>query len=272
MIFVDAHVHIYNCFDLDVLFDSALANFQTAAKYCGIKNMPFSPMLFLTERASENWFQHVVTKIKAGRGCNNPAHRWNITLTGEALSLRVHHSDFPEKEICLIAGRQIVTAEKIEVLALFCDTSIHDGLSLNETVNTIRQCNAITVIPWGVGKWLGKRREVLQKFLAGYNGKGLFLGDNGGRPWFWPTPTLFHLGGKKGISVLPGTDPLPLTHEATRVGSFGFFLDHHCLDMTSPATSMRDLLLSGQENLYPFGHLQNIKSFFTNQLQLRFNS
>jgi hypothetical protein len=272
MIFIDAHVHIYNCFDIDVLFDSALANFQTAAKHCGIKNKPFFPMLLLTEGASENWFQHMVTKIKTGQNINKPANKWTITLTRETLSLKVHHNDFPREEIYLVAGRQIVTTEKIEVLALFCNTCINDGLSLNETINCIRQNHGIAVVPWGVGKWLGRRGEILQNFLAGYGGKGVFLGDNGGRPWFWPTPALFHLAREKGISVLPGTDPLPLTHEATRVGSFGFFLDHHSFDMTSPATSMRDLLISGQKNLYPFGRLQNIKSFFMNQLQLRFNS
>ncbi|MDP3694940.1 MAG: hypothetical protein Q8R42_02365 [Desulfocapsaceae bacterium] len=272
MIFVDAHVHIYDCFDLDVLFDSAVANFQTAAKHCGITNKPFSSMLLLTERASDNWFQHVFMKIKPGKDVNNPDKRWVITHTGDELSLRACHNDCPEEEIYLIAGRQIVTAEKIEVLALFCNTGINDGLSLNETVSAIRQCNGIAVIPWGVGKWIGKRGKILQDFLPGYGGKEIFLGDNGGRPWCWPTPTLFHLARKKGISVLPGTDPLPLPHEAMRVGSFGFFLDHHPLNINSPATSVRDLLISNKETLYPFGRLQNIKSFFTNQLQLRFNS
>lgn len=272
MIFVDAHVHIYDCFDLDVFFDSAMANFQTAAQQCGIKNRPFSFMLLLTEGASYNWFQQVVTKIKAGQNINNALKRWAITLTGGTLSLTACRSDFSGEEIYLVAGRQIITAEKIEVLALFCNTSINDGQPLNETVNTIRQRDGIVVIPWGVGKWLGKRGKILKDFLAGYEGKGVFLGDNGGRPLFWPTPSLFHLAEEKGISVLPGTDPLPLPHEATRVGSFGFFLDHRPLDMTSPAISMRDLLITGQETLYPFGRLQDIKSFFMNQLQLRFNS
>lgn len=272
MIFVDAHVHIYDCFDLDVFFDSAMANFQTAAKHSGIRNSPFSSLLLLTEGTSYNWFQHVVTKIKTGQNSNSFPKRWTITLTGDALSLTACRNDSSGEEICLAAGRQIVTAEKIEVLALFCNTNINDGLSLNETVNSIRQRDGVAVIPWGVGKWLGKRGRILQDFLAGCGGKGVFLGDNGGRPWFWPTPALFQLAGEKGISVLPGTDPLPLPHEAMRVGSFGFFLDHPPFDSTSPATSMRDLLMTGQENLYPFGRLQDIKGFFTNQWQLRFNS
>ncbi|MCX5871552.1 MAG: hypothetical protein NTY00_13200 [Deltaproteobacteria bacterium] len=214
----------------------------------------------------------MVTKIKTGQNVNHFPKRWTITLTGDALSLTACRNDYSGEEIYLVAGRQIVTAEKIEVLSLFCNTSINDGPSLNETVNSIRQRDGIAVIPWGVGKWLGKRGKILQDFLAGYEEKGVFLGDNGGRPCFWPTPSLFHLAREKGISVLSGTDPLPLPHEATRVGSFGFFLDHHPLDMTSPATSLRDLLITGQETLYPFGRLQDIKSFFTNQLQLRFNS
>lgn len=272
MIFVDAHVHIYDCFDLDVFFDSAMANFLRAAKQSGIKNKPFSSLLLLTEGTSHNWFQQVVMKIKTGQNVNSSLKRWTITLTEDALSLTACRNDHSGEEIYLVAGRQIITAEKIEVLALFCNTSINDGLPLNETVNSIRQRDGIAVIPWGVGKWLGKRGKILQDFLAGYGGKGVFLGDNGGRPGFWPTPALFHLAGEKGISVLPGTDPLPLPHEAMRVGSFGFFIDQRPFDMTSPVTSLRDLLITGQETLYPFGRLQDIKSFFTNQLQLRFNS
>lgn len=272
MIFVDAHVHIYDCFDLDILFDSALANFQAAAERCGIRNQPFSSMLLLTEGTSTHWFQHLVTQIGTGQNIDLPAKRWAIAPTGEALSLTACRDDHSGEEICLVAGRQIVTAEKIEVLALFCNSSISDGLPLNETVDTIRQLNGIPVIPWGAGKWCGKRGKILQGFLAEYGENGLFLGDNGGRPQFLPTPTLFHLAKEKGISILPGTDPLPLPHEATRIGSFGFFLNHPALDITSPAISMRDLLITGQEVLYPFGQLQNMRSFFTNQLQLRFYS
>lgn len=270
MIFIDAHVHIYDCFDLDIFFDSALANFQTTAERNGFKNRPFSSLLLLTEGSSCAWFQQMVTRMGTDRNIDTPTKRWTLSMAEEALSLTACRYDSPGKKICLVAGRQIVTAENIEVLALFCTTRIDEGLSLNETVETIRQANGLAVLPWGAGKWLGKRGKILQDFVAGYEKKGLFLGDNGGRPRFLPTPTLFYLAREKGISILPGTDPLPLPHEATRVGSFGFFMDPHLLDLNFPARSVRDLLLTGKQALSPFGQLQNFRSFFTDQLRLRF--
>ncbi len=272
MIFVDAHVHIYDCLDLDILLDSALKNFQLAAQCHGVRSQPLSSMLLLTEGRSCTWFQQMVAQLATGRNIDTAAPKWTLSMNEETLSLTAsrHHSS--GEQICLVAGRQIVTAEKIEVLALFCNTCIHDGLSLKETVETIRQAHAIAVLPWGAGKWLGKRGAILQDFIAGYGGKGLFLGDNGGRPWFLPTPALFHLAEGKGISILPGTDPLPVPHEATRVGSFGFYLDHPSLTTNSPAIQVRDLLLAGEKAIFPFGQLQGFKSFMTNQIQLRFYS
>lgn len=38
MILVDAHVHIYDCFDLETFLDSALKNFKAEAARCGQQN------------------------------------------------------------------------------------------------------------------------------------------------------------------------------------------------------------------------------------------
>lgn len=272
MIFVDAHVHIYDGLNLDILLDSALKNFQTAAEHHGISGHPLSYMLLLTEGSSSTWFQQMAAQLATSRNIDTAAKGWTLSMTEEALSLTASRHDSSEEQICLVAGRQIVTAEKIEVLALFCNTSIHDGLSLMETVESVRQAQAVPVLPWGAGKWLGRRRKILKDFITGYGEKGLFLGDNGGRPWFLPTPALFDLAREKGISILPGTDPLPLPHEATRVGSFGFYLDHPSLATDSPAIRVRDLLLAGEKAIHPFGPLQGVKNFMTNQIQLRFYS
>jgi hypothetical protein len=272
MIFVDAHVHIYDCFDLDIFFDSALENFQAAGEHRGVRNQPCSYMLLLTEGTSQDWFNRVTTKLKTGGNFNNPAKKWTFSLTDESSSLTASRDSSSGEIIYVVAGRQIVSAERIEVLALFCDTIISNGLSLIETVDAIQQLGGSPVLPWGAGKWFGKRGEILRDFIAGHDEKGLFLGDNGGRPRFWPTPVLFDFAGKKGFSLLPGTDPLPIPREARRVGSFGFCLDSRPLDLAAPSTFLRELLISGQETIYPFGKLQDIRSFFINQMRLRFRS
>ena len=40
VLFVDTHVHIYDVFDLDALFDSAVNNFSRAARAAGVADAP----------------------------------------------------------------------------------------------------------------------------------------------------------------------------------------------------------------------------------------
>ena len=181
-------------------------------------------------------------------------------------------SDAPGVKIYLVAGRQVVTEEKLEVLALFATRRINKGMSLPATVEAIRQADALPVLPWGAGKWLGKRGETLRDYLSAHEKKRLFLGDNGGRPRFWSTPDLFDFAAKKGILVLPGSDPLPLPGEAARVGSFGFVLTGNSSVGDAPTLYLKKALLSAKTTPLPFGRLQQNGKFILNQLRLRLSS
>lgn len=273
MIFVDAHVHIYDCFDVDLLLDSALRNFQSAAKHYNNEKQPSSYVLLLTECETDNWFQKQLATVTDSEQSHAAiTGRWGVADTGEVDSLVVCRNDFPEEKIYVVAGRQVVTKEKIEVLALFLSQSVNDGMSLSETVDVINQADGIPVLPWGVGKWLGKRGEILKRFLMHFGKSTLFLGDNGGRPQLWPTPGLFDLAEKKGVSVLPGSDPLPLPREVARVGSFGFYLQENAPHNDSPIAYLKKALLSSEPTPVPFGRLQKNSMFVFNQLRLRFSN
>ncbi len=273
MILVDSHVHIYDCFDIDLLLDSALKNFQAVAKQHNSGQQPSSYVLLLTECESENWFQQQLVTVKDSEQIHGSiTGRWGVVDTGEVDVLMVCRNDFPEEKIYLVAGRQIVTKEKIEVLALFASQSVCDGMSLSETVDAINQADGIPVLPWGAGKWLGKRGEVLKNFLLHSEKSTLFLGDNGGRPQLWPTPGLFDLAEKKGVSVLPGSDPLPLPSEVARVGSFGFYLQENAPYNDSPIAYLKKALLSSEPTPVPFGCLQKNSMFVFNQLRLRLSN
>lgn len=271
MIIVDSHVHIYDCFDPEHFFDSALGNFRQVADGSKSGDGSVAYMLLLAESSGNFWFKKALSRTKAGEKPDSSLEKWSLTLTEDNLTLTACNESL-NKTIHLVAGRQIVTAEKIEVLALFGDISVSDGLSLQRTIQAISQSDGLPVIPWGVGKWFGKRGKVIHDFLTHYQGKDLFLGDNGGRPCFWPTPSLFQLARRKNRGILPGTDPLPLPGEENRIGSFGFMLQNRNLDLICPARSLREFLRTGQGNICPYGQLQNNGNFFMNQLQLRFNS
>jgi hypothetical protein len=273
MIFIDSHVHIYDCFEVDLLLDSALSNFQTAASHHNTTGQPSFYVLLLTERENDNWFQRTLATVAARDQENGSiSENWCATKAEDPDSLMVFRRDSADNRMYVVAGRQVVTKEKIEVLSLYSQEGIRDGIPLAETVNTIEQQNSIAVLPWGVGKWIGARGKAIETFLSAHKTGGLYLGDNGGRPSVWPTPTLFRLAEKKGVAVLPGTDALPLKGEACRIGSFGFFLNDALSPEEDPTSYLKKTLLSQEQAIVPFGRLQKNSLFLSNQLRLRFLS
>ena len=266
MILVDAHVHIYDCFDLQTFLDSALANFRAEAARCQ-KNSAFTALLLLTETARENWFQRLESHARKEPGIgSNAFENWTFRQTNESCSLSARRTG--AQSLFLIAGRQIVTAEGLEVLALATNNEFEDGTPLADVVRTVRSSGAIPVIPWGSGKWMGQRGMILTKTLNGPEAPGLFLGDNGNRPSFWPRPSHFKVAETKGIQVLPGSDPLPFASESYRAGSFGFSVNGS-VTPESPASDLKRILLDPTTRLKEYGHLEHPWRFFRNQLAMQ---
>ncbi len=259
MIISDTHVHIYNCYPLDHFLDVALHNLAAIAAEIG-NGERNSYALLLTETQADHWFQRA-------RGQKQKIGGWQITAH-EADSAVVI-AEKGKNSISIIAGRQVVTSERLEVLMLLSDALISDGLSLRETVYAISQAGGVPVIPWGFGKWSGKRGETLDAFLADDVQIPFFLGDNGGRPGILSEPRQFQCMKKRGLSVLPGSDTLPLPHDLHRVGSSGVQLPGDFSDAEKPSEHMRRLLVEKPEVIKPFGRRLAASAFMKNQLLLR---
>lgn len=266
MILADAHVHIYDCFDLKAFLDSAIENFNNEAARL-MCNDGYSAVLYLAETSRDNKFNEIVNDINGGsKELSKKIPGWTFSLTGESCSVYARRND--GKALSLIAGRQIVTAEKLEALALGTERNIEDGMPLKKTVMAIGEIGAIPVIPWGTGKWLGYRGEVLRKYMDEVHSTPLFLGDNGGRPWFWSTPSHLRAAEKKGIIILPGSDPLPFSHECSRPGSSGFFIDH-IISGDRPAADLKRLLIDHSTIIQPYGIREKTFRFLGNQLRMQ---
>jgi hypothetical protein len=266
MVLADAHVHIYGCFNLPVFLESAFANFQSQAS-ASEPCTEFDALLCLKETAADNWFHVLHNEARVGRGEHvEDEANWVFEPTRENCSLRASGPD--GQHLVLIAGRQIVTAERLEVLALCTSALILDGGTLSQVVSAVREANGLPVIPWGAGKWIGRRGKILADFLRSQKPDGIFLGDNGGRPIFWRYPHHFRLARQKGIRILPGSDPLPFRSERTRAGSFGFAIEG-TLDTDRPATHIRALLMDSSVSLSPYGSLEQPYRFFRNQISMQ---
>ncbi|MDK9708725.1 MAG: hypothetical protein OEL83_16910 [Desulforhopalus sp.] len=265
MIFFDAHVHIQARFDLDRFFFAALTNFdkqrldsaqQTAGTY----------FLLLTEAKFLDFF--TVLREEAGQRTALLPSAWTVEATAEPESLLLRHAAWPGVRLFVVAGRQLVAKERLEVLALATTAKIGDGKALVDTVNEVRDAGGLAVLPWGAGKWLGKRGGIVSDFLQNASAASLFVGDNGGRPKIWPRPAPFDLAASRGIRLLPGSDPLPLPGEEKRVGSYGAMVAGGCSD-DKPVADLKNLLSESTQPITPFGHRQGAWQFLRTQVGLR---
>jgi hypothetical protein len=246
---VDSHVHFHACYDLPAFLDGALRNFRKAGAGTG--------HLLLTESAGAHWFRRWRDGLNAGGG-------WRFEPTREEESLRVLNGS--GDRMVLVAGRQIVARERLEVLALGRDLELPDGLPLVETLERVRESGALPVLPWGFGKWWGRRGMVVAETLE-RDGE-LFLGDNGGRLGL--DPVLFRRARRLGVRVLPGSDPLPFARHAGLVGSYGFVLPQ-AVDLDRPAEILlRHIRESGQPRA--FGRRAGLPRFLRDQVGMQLRS
>lgn len=261
MILIDAHIHIHECFNLNLFFDSAKANFLD--QIYELKIGPANAVLCLTESHKTHYFEILLQKALLKK----KTERWNITCTLNNNVVKL--TDQLGFEIFLIAGRQIVTKENLEVLAIGLLEDPEDGSSIDEVLEYVNKNNAIPIIPWGVGKWLGKREKIIKNLIAHNRSFPIYLGDNGNRPLFWKKSNLFNFAANHGIFNLPGSDPLPFRNGEKKPGSFGFLLKNS-LDVSKPFDSVYSSINSTKKQFITFGKLEYPLNFLNNQISMQF--
>lgn len=257
MVLMDAHVHVYPGIDVAGLLSAAAREFQKTSER--LSAVRWRAVLFLTEIATVDWFESVVASGAAGA-----IGPWTLALAPDD-PLRIEASG-GGPPLDIIAGRQIVTAEHIEVHALGTRAKIPDRMDLSATIAAVRAVDALAVLPWGVGKWLGARRALISEILSGTS--DVYLSDNGGRPGFWRDPLLARAR-RAGKPVLSGTDPLPLPAEEYRVGGFGCWLSEDSADRCATPQLLARIRASTAGKIEHNGRPETALRFVGNQLALR---
>ena len=269
MILVDAHVHIHACFRVGRLLSAAHRHMDLTARHIAPDGQN-PKVLALAEQSAVDWFDTACRHARLGKPSEGlDLGPWSLRATEENESL-IAIGPAGERLI-LLSGRQVVTAERLELLALGTREEFAQGTSLTDLVTRVKAAGGLPVIPWGFGKWSGRRGAVLKQFLLQEHSVRFFLGDNGGRPGFLPTPKAFGLAAEQGIPVLPGSDPLPFSNEELRIGAQGFALEGE-LSERQPASELRRLLLQPAPRITPFGRRETLGRFLRNQVGLRLKS
>jgi hypothetical protein len=266
MIYIDAHVHLHDCFHLIPFFDHIEKNIQSRLKY-PLESGRISGCLFLTEPSNANYFERIRNNGLAltRRGLNEPAG-WRVLDTSESVSMLI--SNELGFRILLIAGQQLQTAEGLEVLAIAPTYRLTEGGPLGQIISEVIEAGALAIIPWGFGKWMGRRGKVLQGILERATPPEFFLGDNSGRPKFMPEPYLFRLAKQNSVRILPGSDPLPFPDEVSRAGSFGLLFKGE-INRQKPAGDLKVKLTNPEHEFETFGQLETAARFFKHQVLMQ---
>lgn len=256
-VLVDAHVHIHECFACERFLDAAAANFAQAKEDLHAQGDAYG-FLMLTESAGVDRFTALANgQLQTGS--------WQISATKEAVSLVATRRG--ALSMFVIAGRQIATAERLEVLALGTRQCPPDRAPLRATLTALANSDAVAVVPWGFGKWTGRRGRYLAKLFVEPAGLPLYAGDNGGRPGGFRRPKLLAVAETHGKLVLPGTDPLPFPGEITKAGRYGFVAEFE-LDRARPFASLRRWLHQQQSSPRRYGRLERPWTFLDRQMWL----
>jgi hypothetical protein len=265
VIFVDAHVHFHNTYHPAAFLNAAYRNIENIARSSKNNDRWIGVLCFTTgekEAGSDLWQSGYSLQERK----NSKHGNWHIQATEEDVSVRAIQHD---KELFLIAGRQIVSHERIEILAIGTRHQFEEGKPLEVLLEEVSDHEAIPVIPWGVGRWMGKRGRILKETILHHASRKLFLGDNSNRPQFWPKPILLKEAENHGFKNLPGSDPLPFPGEYRKPGSYGFALNGS-LEPEQPFKSLKEKLFDPAVEIWHYGALEKPLRFFRHQLAMQY--
>lgn len=257
MIISDLHVHFHKKYNEELFFNSIKNNFQKFYKENDSSNL--YNVICLTESSGISFFDELSLTEKE-------VNNWSFTHTNSNNAILAQHkSGF---KLFIIAGRQIVTEENLEVLAFGMVDDYKDGQPIDLVIQEVISGGFIPIIPWGFGKWSGKRGEVVDKIIKENKYHPLFLGDNGNRPSFIKLSPIFETAKAKNVHNLQGSDPLPFSNEESRPGSFGVLIEES-LDVDNPYESFSRILKKEKLKLSTYGELESIYKFFKHQIGMQ---
>ena len=233
-IVADTHVHFYPCYDTRL----ALC---LLAQNCGGMAQGGVSAAFLAERYDCNFFSN----LKQGK-TGGPGNDFKIRKSGNEDAIVLSVKDAPDLHI--FPGRQIVTAERIEILALTTGTPIPDKLPAREVVQKVIDAGGVPVLCWAPGKWFLERGKIVRGLIEASEPGRILIGDTTLRPTLWPEPCLMRFAAEKGLAVIAGSDPLPFAGEEKYMGTFVSILEGE-FDLTRPVPSIRAVLKSLRGNV-----------------------
>ncbi len=267
-VLLDAHVHYHPGFSMAVFFAAAAANLRAGREQLGLDASALSGIM-LTESHGVDAFGEFAGRAATSLPDGTSPDGWWFRRTEEDNSLWAVRSSAPDQPLLVIAGRQLVTREGLEVLALGCREPLADGMELRQARDAVIEACGIPVVPWGFGKWWFQRGAMVAELIDAADAEGAwFMGDNAGRPRLSRRPPMFARAAARRVFVLPGSDPLPLPGQADKVGRCGFRMSVD-VGTDHPAGAVLDELRGSTEQPQAFGRYESLGSFARDQVAMQ---
>lgn len=263
-VLVDAHVHLHPCFEIPAFLNAATNNMTRTAMNMSVALE--AGVLVVADPAGCNGF--VRLKEFAASASNRPRvdrGSWGSRHTDESTSICLQRNDV---SLAVIAGRQVRTAENLEVLLIGTRDEVRDDLPIEDVLLQSAHLDVPAIIPWGFGKWWGSRGELMRSLLRVDAIPFFLLGDNSNRPRLSIHPSLFRLAsGDRGAPV-PGSDPLPFPRETAVVGRYGFVI-RKPFDAVRPTRFLINELSNRPFVAETYGRLEGPLRFVRNQISMQ---
>ena len=262
VILIDTHAHYYKFCEQAEFFDSAYSNMEKAA--CGISANAVSFIICLLETETSQWYQDLSAVGESSAAVGS----WIIKSIDGNQALELSRNE--DEALLVLPGRQVITRENLEVIIIGMQDVTPKKKSIEFYINEYSALNLV-ILPWGVGKWLGARGEIINEVLSRNHNLPFALGDNSGRTNLWSRVPQFRLAEQLGINILPGSDPLPISGQHKKVAKYGKVIEGK-IEGKGILDQIRKKLLKKQNNqLSTYGELDGPFRFSLNQLLLRIN-
>ena len=200
--YIDTHCHYHPLLSFSDFFKAIVKNSKRVAQGRAVR-----VAICLTDMPGTHWFSELETY---------PATTLFSVSKVDDHTLSVRIGDDTVDVYC---ATQVNSLEKIEVIVVGFRGTVPEGLVLEEYVEKYGE-DYLLIFPWGVGKWLGRRGDLMMSQIDATK-TPYALGDNGGRPFWWRRIPQFIKANEKGVPILSGSDPLPVSSFQRRVASFG---------------------------------------------------
>ncbi len=204
-IIADTHLHLYPEFDLN----KALVNlFKHLTVHTDALKLGY-----LAEAGKHAFYDDLLS----GAIALSPQYEIHPGRKERWLEIRLKSSG---NSVYLLPGKQVISAENIEILVLGTRESFDTKMPARDIIRRARAGDAVPVVAWSLGKWLGSRGKVVAALIDEFEPNDFLVGDTTMRPLGWPTPVLMKKAIKKGFRVVAGSDPLPFAGEEQWLGKY----------------------------------------------------